>query len=950
MEKDLSKLLSPQSIAVIGASRSPEKVGAVVFKNIIASKFAGNVYPVNPNAESINNIKCYPDVKSLPEVVDLAIIAIPAQLVPEVLNQVGEKGIKNVVVFSAGFKEAGEEGEKLEKALSDIATKFSLNILGPNCLGFINNSVPLNATFGQTDNINGNLRFISQSGAIAASLFDWCQSTELGFSQFITLGNKTVLNENDFLSFFKSNTVRDADAVNKGLSSVNPIGMYLESISRGPEFMRLTAELSKTDPVFIIKPGKTKAAANAMQSHTGAIAGEDDVFDAAIKQSGIVRCSTLEDFFEISRAFSWENVPQGNRIAIVSNAGGPAVISADVVAESGLQLAEFSEDVKNKLLQVLPRSASILNPVDVLGDALADRYAAAADTILRTDQTDSLLIILTPQMMTQVEKTAEIIGGFSQKYKKPIFCSFIGGRLIAEGERVLNRAKIPSFRFPERAISAIATMWKWRERQQLVQVGNPEAKAVEEPSRIKAIVDAAIEADHQSLDNLEANEVASVLGIPTPPTAAVTQLDEARNFAIQNGWPIAMKISTSAVIHKASIGGVVTDIWNENQLELAWDKLQHKLAEFPQPVKSTIRFQVQKDVTTGVEVIVGLRHDPTFGPVLLFGAGGHLAELVKDKNIRVLPVNLDQVKELVARSKVMKLLESNPGEPQYALDKLYDLMIKTTQLVPMIPEATDIEINPVIVTYNDVWAVDTKIILSGVKAKKLTLPKFHTATLSGQSVIASKIHYFEFESEGAFVYKPGQYISIKVAPDRINSYSIARSEGERKFFLLVDTSPGGPGSKFFENIKPGDKIAYMGPFGVFTFNPDDGAEKLLFLGTGTGCSPLRSILEAALKETNIQVPIHFYFGLRYSSDIFWQDYFQKLAQEHPNFHFNLVLSKPDETWHGQVGHITEILEKEFPDTSTCSAYLCGNPAMIDEATAILKKTNCPEKRIYTEKF
>ncbi len=952
MEKDLTRLLSPKSIAIIGASRSPEKVGAIVLKNIISSKFPGKVYPINPNAQILNDLQCYPNVNSLPELVDLAIIAIPAENVTEILNQIGEKGIKNVVIFSAGFKEAGVEGEKLEKEVAEVAAKYNLIILGPNCLGFVNNNALLNATFGQMQNLNGNLRFISQSGAIAASLFDWCQSMDLGFSHFVTLGNKTVINENDVLSHFLENTIDYPNAVETGLSDVNPIGLYLESVSNGSEFVRLMSEIGKKDPIFIIKPGKTKAAAKAMQSHTGAIAGEDDIFNAALMQAGVARCATLEDFFDMARAFSWEMAPYGPRVAVVSNAGGPAVISADAVTEAGLKLADFSEETKSKLLQVLPRSASILNPVDVLGDALAERYKAAVDTILQTDQADALLIILTPQMMTQIDKTADIVGEMSVKYRKPIFCSFIGGRLVAEGENILNKAKIPSFRFPERAILAIGAMWKWKERQtQLSQETTVTQVQMSVKSLpVKDLVEKAQSAGQPALDSLEANEVLSSVGIPTPPTSAVASFEEARGFISQNGWPVVLKISSSELLHKANVGGVVTDIWNDEQLEFAWDKLTHKIDEFPPSFKEKARFQIQKDVTNGVEVIVGVRHDTTFGPVLLFGAGGDLAELVADKNLKILPTDLEHVRQLVARSKVYKLLQNAQGEPPFSLDKLYDLIVKLTQLVPLITEASDIEINPVIVTHNDVWAVDAKILLAGVKAKKTVGPKFHTATLSKKSILASTYYYLEFETEEPFTYKPGQYISVKVAPTRINSYSIAGNEGDHKFFLLVDTSPGGPGSKFFENIREGDKVAYMGPFGTFTLRQDDGAKRLLFLGTGSGCSPLRSMLEAALKNPDIKAPINFYFGLRYSNDVFWKDYFEKLAFEHPNFHFNLVLSKPDETWQGQVGHITQILEKEIESASDCSAYLCGNTTMIREASTILRNKNCPEKRIYTEKF
>jgi acetyltransferase len=950
LPKDLTSFLFPKSVAVIGASRSPDKVGAIVLKNLMECKFPGKIYPVNPNSGLINDLICLPDIKSLPEVPDLAIVALPASLVIDTLNQLGEKGVKNTVVFSAGFKETGADGVKLEKDLADTAAKYNMNLLGPNCLGFVNNKAMLNATFGENVNIQGNLRFISQSGAIAAALFDWCQSVGLGFSQFITLGNKTVLNENDFLAYLLANPEKPEET-SSGMSEVHPVGLYLESISNGNEFLKLTTQLSKTDPVFIIKPGKTQAAARAMQSHTGAIAGEDDIFEAALNQAGVVRCRTLEDFFDLSRAFAWENAPKGPSVAIISNAGGPAVISADAVVTGGLKLAEFDTDTKNKLLQALPRSASIINPVDVLGDALADRYAAAAEVILQTNQADALLVILTPQVMTQVGKTAELISGLKAKYNKPIFCSFIGGRLVYEGEQILNKNKIPSFRFPERAIEAIGAMWQWRQKQQQQTPAETTASStVAVSDRMKEIVAVAIKNNQQALDSLDANEIMAGTGIPTPPTAVVSTMDEAREWAINNGWPVALKLSSPGLLHKAHLGGVVTDIWDEAQLEHAWDQLNHKIPGLPAEAQNKIRFQIQKDVPGGVEVIVGIKHDPTFGPVLLFGAGGQLAELVADRNLKILPVGTEQAKALVMQSKVYKLLQNNEGEPPYALDKLYDLIAKLTQLVPMVPEAADIEINPVIVTHNEVWAVDSKILLTGGTHTAAVGPKFHTATLVSNTILSAKFHYLELDTDDALVYQPGQYISIKVAPNRINSYSVAGNGGDHKIYLLIDTSPGGPGSKFFENVKAGDKIAYMGPFGTFTLRPADGAGRILFLGTGTGCSPLKSILEATLKNSEIKPQIDFYFGLRYSSDVFWQDYFQKLANDNPNFHFNLVLSKPDEGWHGQAGHITDMINQNIPDAANCSAYLCGNQKMIDEATSILTTHNCPKERIYTEKF
>jgi acetate---CoA ligase (ADP-forming) len=945
MVRDLTNLLMPKSVAVIGASRTADKVGAIVLNNILQSKFSGKIYPVNPNAQIINNLPCYPDINSLPEIVDLAIIALPSVHVLETMNQIGDKRIKNVVIFSAGFKESGIEGENLEKQLYDIAQKYGINVLGPNCLGFVNNLCPINATFGQPAQLTGPLRFISQSGALAASLFDWCNSTGIGFNEFVTLGNKTVINENDILRYLLNKDLKNPTDTQR------PIGLYLESISNGAEFLDLCKQITKTDPVFIIKPGKTKAAAQAMQSHTGAIAGEDSVLNAALLQSGVIHANTVEDFFDLAKAFSWEKAPMGPKVAIVSNAGGPAVISADAVVSEGLELAEFDDQVKAQLIEILPRSASILNPVDVLGDALADRIAKAVEIILQTNKAHSLVVILTPQVMTQIEKTAELIGKLSQKYQEPIFCSFMGGSLVAPGEQILNSYKIPSFRFPERAIAAIGSMYKWNKFRNLQQETIPETTESIQPdqTKINAIIKSAIDNNQKALDNLSANNIIQAAVIPTPPTIIATDINQAKSFAQNCGWPVVLKLSSPGLLHKKAIGGVVCDIWNTEALEHAWIDLQHKIIHLEPDLQKHISIQVQKEIINGVEVIVGIKHDPTFGPVLLFGAGGTLTEIIADKNIHLLPITLSEIKKLVEKSKIYSLLKGNPGEPPYALDKLYELIARLAKLAQTSLEIEQIEINPVIVTINDVWAIDTKVILKYGESKAVFVPQFHTAATVEHQILAGKYHTFIFETENSFVYNPGQFVSVKVADRRINAYSIAGSDQPNHFDLLVDTTPGGPGSKFFENLKVGDKITYLGPSGVFTLKPDDGSKHLLFLATGSGISPLRSMIESLFRQ-NSQIPMTLYFGLRHVSDIFWQDYFSKLEKEHPNFRFKLVLSAPDESWHGPIGHITETVITDNPDARDVSAYLCGNKMMIEQASEILINHGCPKERIYSEKF
>jgi acetyl coenzyme A synthetase (ADP forming)-like protein len=948
VHKNLETLLSPKSIAVIGASSSTEKVGSILFNNIISSGFQGSLFPVNPNINDLNGHQVYPNVTSLPQIVDLTLIAVPANLVNPILKEIGEKGIKNVVIYSAGYKEIGEAGKILEDEMAQIAKNFDLNILGPNCLGYINNLSNLNLTFGQNVSSTANLRFISQSGALAASLFDYFNENKLGFNQFITLGNKTVLNENDLLNYFLEEDKKNPD-------KISPIGLYLESISDGKEFLKLTSEISKYTPIFIIKPGKTQASVRAMQSHTGAIAGEDHILAEALKEAGVVRCETMEDFFELSRALCWEKAPVGPKVAVISNAGGPAVISADEIITNGLEMAELDEETKKQLSDILPRYASVINPVDVLGDALADRVAKACEIVLEKNQAQSLVVILTPQVMTQIEKTAELIDELGKKYKIPIFCSFIGGKLIKEGEDKLNEGHIPFFSFPERAIKIISYMWKWKKWQTenqsatQVQIQN-DLISGDNKQKIKEILNKDVESNHPTLDNFEANDLLSLAGIPTPPTQSVSNLEEARNFVSQNRYPVVLKLSSPGLLHKADIGAIIQDISTDSELEAALINLNNKTRELPSDFNEQIKIQIQKDIINGTEIITGIKKDPNFGPVMLFGAGGTLAELLEDRNLHMLPVDHETAKKIVEESRIYPLLKGYRGQAPLALDKVFDVLIRLAALSMESENIEEIEINPLIVTQNDVFAVDGKVVLSHTKAVPApSAPKFKVGKAIEATNLAGNYHYFVFESEAPMNFTPGQYVSIKVATTRINSYSLATHDGENKFGLLIDTSPGGPGSKYFDNLKVGDNISFLGPFGNFVYKDDD-SKHILFLATGSGLAPLRCMIDNLLNVQNSQIPITLYLGLRHNSDVFWEEYFKTLSDKYPNFHYNLVVSQPDENWQGKTGHITEHVANDFPDAGEISVYLCGNKMMIDEVTKILQEKGAKNDRIYKEKF
>lgn len=711
--KNLIKFFNPNSISIIGASRHEKKVGHIVLKNIVNSGFGGKIFPVNPNADNLEGIACYANYKDLPEVPDLAILAVPAETAVALLDSIAKKGTKNIIIFSAGFKEIGLQGEKLENQLRLIAEKHKLNILGPNCLGFVNTSCNLNATFSQAGGVVGNLRFISQSGALASGIFDWAKHYQVGFSEFITLGNKTLLNENDILQYWLENSNKQPV---QNLSGYWPIGMYLESIDSGKEFLKLVSKISITDPVFILKPGKSKKAKQAMQSHTGSMAGDDAVQDVAFKEAGMIRCEGLEDMFDLAKIFSWTNAPEGPNVAIVSNAGGPAVISTDALEKYGLQMANPSKKTQVRLKEKLPREASVLNPVDVLGDALADRYGDAINEVLSDKDTHALLVILTPQIMTEIEATAETIGRLAKKHGKPVICSFIGGDMIDKGEAILNTYKIPSFRFPERAIMALARMWQWHNevKRRKLKVESKQIKLLTNKiiKKINKILESAKKHSRQALTILEADKVLNLCGIRTPRSMAIQSLEQAQWFAQKTGWPVVLKISSPAVLHKTEKGGVVTGINNPIMLEKAWKKISLAISKLPKKSPATV--VVQQQVLGGLEVIVGIKHDSSFGNVLMFGAGGVLTELIADNNLMLFPAGENGVGELISKSKIFPLLNGYRGRKSYNMKKFVEIIVRLGRLADSISLFAELEINPIILTEKNAWAVDGRIILKNI--------------------------------------------------------------------------------------------------------------------------------------------------------------------------------------------------------------------------------------------
>ncbi len=694
--KSLESFLNPKSIAVVGASRDPKKIGNICIRNIQESGFEGSLFPVNPSASQINSLECYPDLKALPVIPDLVLISLPVDKVLAAFQEVADLQIKNAIIFTAGFKEVGHDGVVLEQKLLEVAEYHNINLLGPNCLGFLNSHAKLNATFGQGVKHTGNLRFLSQSGAIAASMFDYANFAGFGFDQFVTLGNKAGLNENDFLEYWLNDT-----------KSYAPLGLYLESVSNGHALLEKLTEYGRRSPVFILKPGKSSYAQKAMKSHTGSLAGEDIVLSAVLNQAGVIRCMDIEDLFDYAKAFSWAKAPTGPNVAVVSNAGGPAVIAADLLADAGLNVYPFDLSTQEILREHLPRAASIMNPVDLLGDALPQRYEAALSAVLAESAVDAVLVILTPQVMTQAKETAQVIANLAEQYHKTIFCSFIGGTNVFSGEEMLNAHKVPNFRYPGRAIKMLSELWKWEEHRlksnsgaviSLVSGFDRDQKKYAEDIRQHLHT----KNSDQPIPQAELLDLLKSVGIQIPEYILTTDVNDAISFADKIRYPVVMKLDSLAHTHKTEVGGVIMGVTNKQEVSAAFENFS-KRSDFGQVL-------VQKQIEAGTELILGAKLDRDFGQMLMFGAGGIFVELIQDVNLHTTPLDFDEVQRLVERSKIHKLLNGHRGRAGYDLNKLYETILKFSNLVSSTKTFKEIEINPLIVNSSGVFAVDIRAI------------------------------------------------------------------------------------------------------------------------------------------------------------------------------------------------------------------------------------------------
>jgi acetyltransferase len=683
-------------VAVVGASTTPGKVGHDIFANILRGNFQGVLYPVNPGARSVLSVPAYPTIEEVDDEVDLAMIILPPKRALSAIEEAVEKGVKGVVIVSAGFREVGEEGRKIEDRIVAMCREAGVRLVGPNCLGVINPmaDVRLNASFSTRMPEPGQISFISQSGALCTAVLDFAADRDFGFSKFISIGNKADVDELDLLRYFHE----DLDT--------RVIMIYLEELRRGPEFIEAVKEItsgSRPTPVMVIKSGRTGAGAKAAASHTGALAGSEAVYESIFQQSGIIRVASIDELFDFASAFATKSetslgkvrrrIPTGNRVAIVTNAGGPGIVATDMTISSGLQLAKFSDETVEVLDSHLPDTANLNNPVDVIGDASQDRYEHALAAVIRDEGVDGALVILTPQSMTNALGTAEAIVRVANRTHKPILCCFMGIIDVSPGVKYLQERGYPVFRFPEQAAKAFGALYKysqWLNRQHLAQFDLEHDR-----DRAAGVIRECLEKGKTHLGELEGNAVLESYGFNVLPTRLAKDRDEAAELAEEMGFPVVMKISSGQILHKSDAGGVKLKLMDGEAVRKAYDEIVENARNF----KSDAVIDgvlVQKMADPGDEVILGCTRYPVFGPLLMFGYGGVFVEVFQDVAFRLAPIKRNEARRMIRSIKGYKLFTGFRGRPEADVEILERLVVSLSDMVMAHPEISEMDINPLL--------------------------------------------------------------------------------------------------------------------------------------------------------------------------------------------------------------------------------------------------------------
>ncbi len=697
----LQSFFTPNSIAVIGASTNTSKLGFAVLDNLVNGGFLTDgrrVHPINPSSDEILGLKAYADVNDVPDEIDLAIIVIPYPLVPDVLRTCGQKGIPGVIIISAGFREAGMEGLQREQELLEIAKEYGIRIVGPNCLGVIDTITPMNASFSAGMPPQGPMDFMSQSGALGTAILDWAQAGRLGLSKFVSLGNKADVNEIDLLGAWAN------DPGSRVILS------YIEGLPDGGEFIRVARQVTKVKPVVALKSGVTQAGSRAVSSHTGSLAGSEQAYNAAFRQAGVIRANSLQDLFDYALAFGYLPPLKGDRIAIVTNAGGPGILATDALERAGLTLARFKPECIRALETFLPDAASAANPVDVLGDARADRYRFALEQVVADPGVDGVMVILTPQAMTEIEGTAEVIAEIKEEVDLPILACFMGEARVEVGTKVLDRTNIPNFAFPERAALAYKAMSQYRVYQ---AEPLPEYESfVVDTKAARQVIDKVLDDGRVSIGDAEAREILQAYGLQIPASKLASNAEQAVQIATELGYPVVLKVASPDILHKTDVGGVKVGLQDAEAVRDAFDLITYRSQRYL-PEARLWGCLVQKMVPQGLEILIGMNRDPQFGPLVTFGLGGIYVETLKDVAFRIAPFSRQEAEDMIKEIKAHALLDGVRGESPADKHALLEAILRIGQMVQDFPEIAELDINPFML-YRDGQggiAIDMRLIL-----------------------------------------------------------------------------------------------------------------------------------------------------------------------------------------------------------------------------------------------
>jgi acetyltransferase len=686
-QENLETIFHPKSVAIVGTNKVKGTVPHDILDNILKADFNGIVYPVSPREKSIKGIKAYKYVVDVPDDVDLAILVFPSSVCHMALEQCGQKGIKSVIIISAGYKEVGEAGLKRELQLVEIARKYDISFIGPNCLGVINTlpETNLNASFAREMPARGNIAFLSQSGALCTAVLDYASAKHIGFSKFISFGNKADISEIDLLFYLMDD------------EETRVILMYLEEVSDGKALMEAAQEVIETSgkPILIIKSGRTDEGASAAASHTGSLTGQDEVCDAGFEQAGIIRCDNIEEMFNRAIAFAYQPPPVSEKVAIITNAGGPGVLTTDAAIKTGLNLAKFSGDTTAALKKALPATANINNPVDVIGDARSDRYLAAIQAAFDDQEVAGVFVILTPQSMTDIDTIAADVARIAEGQSKPIYTSFMGEKDVASGINILQEHKIPHYTLPESMCDAYYAVHHFNTKVKTKVHQLPELTNIQAGLGRK-LMDKVQANGRSYIPEVETIEVLETYGLPVPQGKLATTVDEAVKIAEEIGYPVVMKVVSDDIIHKSDVRGVELNLGSAAEVKDAWERI-HNNVKAAMPDAQVTGLYVIKMIKGAEEIILGIKRDPSFGPVLLFGLGGIFVEVFKDVSFGIAPLSREEATHMLEQTKAYRILKGTRGRNPRDLDSIVDALLRLGRMAIDFPEIEELDINPLFV-------------------------------------------------------------------------------------------------------------------------------------------------------------------------------------------------------------------------------------------------------------